>query len=177
MVVRGPHRVLRRHVRLRDSIRRREATVTDTDRMIVWLRQAMDAAQQRAEAAANETGSADWEYRDDFRIYATSPPGFMVADVDYRDPAPGTFMADNDPATVRRRITADRKMLDDLLADGHDRNIEDAWYSCGSLTDPDTEGSCLDETRHGKCDCGRDTHVERRVRLLAEAWGWSEGTT
>lgn len=148
--------------------------MTDTDRMVAWLREAMDGAQQRAEAAAEETTSAEWEYQAaHFTLNATSPPGVVVANVDYLDPAPGKFMAANDPAAALRRIAADRKLLDDFLADQHDRNIEDAWYSCGSLTDQDLEGACLDETRLGKCDCGRDARVERRVRLLAEGYGWT----
>ena len=87
--------------------------MTDTDRLVVWLRDAMAAAWQLAEAAARETSSADWEYQEhDNRLVATIPPWFTVADVDYLDPTPGKFMAATDPAAVLRRISADRKILD-----------------------------------------------------------------
>ena len=128
--------------------------MTDPDRMVVWLREAMDAAGQLAEAAARETTSADWEYQDhDNRLVATIPPRFTVADVDYLDPAPGKFMAANDPAAVLRRIAADRKTLD------------------------------LHQNVAGKCDeCGRGYELSdwgpdfpcATVRLLAEGYGWTE---
>lgn len=121
--------------------------MTAPDQLVVWLRETLDTAQQRAEAAAKETASADWEYREDGRIYATSPPGFMVAAVDYLDPAPGRFMAANDPAAVLRRIAADRNLL------GHAERILK-----GDLSEPAEIGLAEDV-------------VER----LAEAWGWKEG--
>jgi hypothetical protein len=121
----------------------------DTERMVVWLRETMDAAGQLADVAAKETSSADWEYQEHgSRLVATSPPGFMVADVDYYDPAPGKFMAAHDPAAVLRRITADRKTLEDC---------EDAII-----------GWTYDETK----ELARDT-----IRNIAEAWGWTEETS
>lgn len=33
--------------------------MTDADRLVTWLREAMDAARQRAEAAAEEAAGAD----------------------------------------------------------------------------------------------------------------------
>lgn len=151
--------------------------MTAMDRMLVWLRGALDAAQSAAEAAAADTGSADWEYQSRGQLYAKGPTGFMVAtgSQDFLEPERGRFMATHDPTAVLRRIAADRRMLDDLIAEQHDRNLDDGWYSCGALTDPDVEGVCLDETRLGKCDCGRDARVERRARLLAEGYGWTEG--
>lgn len=121
--------------------------MTDTDGIVVWLREAMDAAAQRAQAAAAETGSAEWQYRAaHFTLNITSPPGFMVADVDYLDPAPGQFMADNDPAAVLRRIAADRKTLDDC-----DDVLHDFVFGAFRKLAEDT------------------------VRNLAEGYGWTEG--
>jgi hypothetical protein len=81
------------------------------------------------------------------------------------------------PHAVLRRVSAERALLADLLAEQHTRNIDDGWYSCGALTDPEVEGCCIDETRRGTCDCGTDARVERHVRLLAEGWGWTEEGT
>ena len=140
--------------------------MTDTDGMVAWLRKAMDAAQQLAEAAANETTSADWEYQDhDNRLVATSPPRFTVADVDFLDPAPGKFMAANDPAAVLRRIAADRKILElhpsttQIINPGYGKHVAD--FGCVTCHDWDgvTEG-------YGYCPT---------VRALAEGYGWTEG--
>ncbi|WP_158697873.1 DUF6221 family protein [Streptomyces prunicolor] len=148
--------------------------MTDTDHLVVWLREAMNAATQRAQAAATETGSAEWEHHAHGSLNATGTPGFMVAEVDYLDPAPGTFMADNDPAAVLRRIAADRKLLDDLLGEKHQVVEGDCWYTCAAATEERDGGETCDDSRLGKpCDCGRDTRVARRVLLLAKGWGRS----
>lgn len=124
--------------------------MTDTDRMVVWLRETMDAAGQLAEAAAKETSSTDWEYQErGNRLVAMSPPGFTVADVDYLDPAPGQFMAAHNPAAVLRRIAADRKLLDDLEAV--------------------IKGDYIDD--------GEPVLAEHVVRGLAEGHGWTEEAT
>ncbi|MCX5239805.1 DUF6221 family protein [Streptomyces prunicolor] len=150
--------------------------MTDTDHLVMWLREAMDAATQRAEAAATETSSAEWEYQERGTLNITSPPGFVVAAVDYLDPAPGKFMADNDPAAVLRRIAANRKLLDDLLGEKHQVVEGDCWYTCAAAAEERDGGETCDDSRLGKpCDCGRDARVARRVLLLAEGWGWSEG--
>ena len=63
----------------------------------------------------------------------------------------------HDPASVLRRIAAERKLLADLLGEPHG---SDCWALVGS----------------GRpCDCGRDDRVNLRVRLLAEGWGWEDG--
>ena len=142
-------------------------TVTDIDGIMVWLRETMDAATRRAEAAATETGSAEWEYRaaqfTHFTLNATSSPGFMVADVDYLDPAPGKFMADNDPAAVLRRIAADRKMLDlhaPVTVEYEDDSPTTlACRTCGSHFEYPTRWPCT------------------TLRLLAEGYGWTKETT
>lgn len=129
--------------------------MTDTDRMVVWLREALDAAEQRAEAAARETGSADWAYQE-HGVYAMDPPRFMVADVDYLDPAPGKFIAANDPAAVLRRITADRKLLE----------IHDQAHECVSYDWVSKEiNPCMWVEAGDACTT---------VRLLAEGRGWTE---
>ncbi|MFD7016114.1 DUF6221 family protein [Streptomyces sp. NPDC059928] len=166
--------------------------MTDTDRILSWLRDAMNAAQLAAEKAAALCGchppAPSWTFGDE-----TTGGRILVGD----DPHPevkrkigrrwngsyeGLFMAEhivrNDPDAVLRRIAADRQLLDDLLAERHDDSEEDVWYACAALMDDDGDPVCPDETRApGLCDCGRDARVTRRVRLLAEAWGWTEAAT
>lgn len=140
--------------------------------MVAWLREVLDAAQQRAEAAAKETGSTDWEYQAHGSLNAMGPSGFMVAvgSQDYLDPAPGQFMADNDPAAVLRRIVADRKLLE-LHTTPH-TVVELAVEPVGESFCVECDGPC---THKGEAECvicgkdGCDT-----MRLLAEAWGWTE---
>jgi len=59
------------------------------------------------------------------------------------------------------------ELIAELLAEKH-QACEDSWYNCSAA---DEYGK-----RNGnqECDCGRDARVERRVRLLAEGWGWTE---
>ncbi|MET9073859.1 DUF6221 family protein [Streptomyces sp. NPDC004232] len=149
-----------------------EPLVTDTDQMVTWLRAAMDAAKHRAEEAAADTGSANWEYQPSGILDAMEPAGFMVAtgSQDFLEPERGQFMAANDPAAVLRRIAADRQLLDDLIAEQHNV-VEDPAYTCPAAT---TERDGGRNYHPGPCNCARDERVHRRVRLLAEGYGWTE---
>lgn len=72
----------------------------------------------------------------------------------------------NNPAVILADLDAKLALLEDVVADRHDANHEDAWYSCATITEGD--GACLDDRRRGKpCDCGRDVRVNRRLRILA----------
>lgn len=142
-----------------------EAAVTDTDRMAVWLRETLDAAERVAEAAARETTSADWEYQHhDNRLVATIPPRFTVADVDYLDPAPGKFMADNDPAAVLRRIAADRKTLAEHKLTGADFDGTRMCLACGGYNMNSGWGAVGYRT---VWPCPT-------IRNLAEGYGWKD---
>ncbi|MFE5140336.1 hypothetical protein ACFRDV_22110 [Streptomyces fagopyri] len=153
--------------------------MTDVESVEAWLREALGAAQQRAEEAALETGSAEWEYHAHGSLDGAGPAGGMVAvgSQDYLAPAPGQFMAANDPAAVLRGIAADRALLDDLLSEKHFVLEEDCWYTCGAATEERDGGDTCDTGRLGKpCDCGRDARVARRVQLLAQRYGWTATT-
>ena len=140
--------------------------MTNPGQMVVWLRKAMDAAQADAEAAAKETGSADWEYQAHGSLDALGPSGFMVAvgSQDYLDPAPGRFMAANDPAAVLRRIAADRKILAAHPYTTRVVNPVDGSHSAGFGCETCHDWDGVPEGR-GWCDT---------VRLLAEGYGWTE---
>lgn len=61
-----------------------------------------------------------------------------------------------------------RTLLADLLAERHLVNEGDCWYTCAAATQERDGGETCDDDRSGKpCDCGRDTRLESRLRLLA----------
>lgn len=138
--------------------------MSDTDRMVAWLREALDAAQRDAEKAAVLCGccppAPSWSFRD-----GDEPTDGRILIVD--DPHPdvkrkigrrwngsyeGMFMAEHivrhDPASVLRRIAADRKTLDDCDDVLHD-------FVFGEFR----------------------KLAEDTVRNMAEGWGWTEETT
>lgn len=123
--------------------------MTDTDRMVVSLREAMDAAQRVAEAAA-EDGTPDWHTEDHF-VVADGNGEAVVYDEGRPTPDQVWHIVRNDPATVLRRIAADRKMLELHRAEPGQH--------------PDF--------------CGYDKHQLPcpAVRLLAEGYGWTGETT
>ena len=82
-------------------------------------------------------------------------------------------MARHDPAAVLRRIAAERTLIADLLAERHLVVDGDCWYTCRAATEERDGGeNCNDDERGKPCDCGRDARVNRRIRLIAEGWGW-----
>lgn len=150
--------------------------MTDSDRLLAWLRETLDAAQADAEAATAATGGPHW-HGSDSGLYsndAANQPGPFLADAyGYTDPRLVAHITRHDPAAVLRRITADRRMLDDLLAEKH-HVVDDPAYTCPAAT-PERDGG--HNYQQGPCDCGRDGRVKRRLRLIAEAWGWTEETS
>ena len=140
--------------------------MTDTDRMVVWLREALDAAEEVADAA-REGGEGRWQQPDPERM-----PGFIVGDhegyhVAYDEGYPTLEQAAHivlhDPAAVLRRIAADRELLD-LHAD-------DGYGECKTCSVPDgtveVNGIEYEMLAHAPAPCAT-------VRLLAEGWGWTE---
>lgn len=146
---------------------------------LAWVRAEMDAADAVAEAARG-SGVGVWSadahpHYDGARVYDDQGEP-VVLDDGSPTPEQAAHIARHDPAAVLRRIAADRKLLDDLLAERHLVNDGDCWYTCRAATEERDGGeNCNDEERGKPCDCGRDTRVQRRVRLIAESWGWSEG--
>jgi hypothetical protein len=136
--------------------------------MVVRLREAMDAAQRDAEAAAERAWSPHWEYDELVHEIRDLNNGNTLATIYH--PEIGAFVVANSPAAVLRRIAADRKMLGDLLAEKHDV-CEDSWYSCLAAADNG------DRDGNQDCTCGRDERVERHVSNLAEGWGWTGEAT
>jgi hypothetical protein len=149
--------------------------MTDADRMLAWLRDAMDAAQRDAEAAGGDGWRKQEHPSDTVAIYDSKGEP-VVYDEGSPSEEQQAHIVRNSPAAVLRRIAADRSLLDDLLAERHAVNEGDCWYTCAAATEEVDGGETCDDDRRGKpCDCGRDIRVARRVRLLAESWGWTEG--
>jgi Family of unknown function (DUF6221) len=91
-------------------------------------------------------------------------------------PTVAAHIARNDPARRLRDVRATRDLVAAILAEPHDWNAEDQYYSCSQAVDPDPypgesggPGSgCPDPERSGKpCDCGRDARVARLLGIIA----------
>ncbi|MFJ5644058.1 DUF6221 family protein [Streptomyces sp. NPDC093223] len=141
---------------------------------VVWLRETMDAAQRDAETAtASPWHASEHKYDEDFEASIGGwPEGADIAGHGYEGGGVDTMatarhMVRHQPATVLTRITADRKLLADLLTEKHYVG-DDTWYRCPAT------GESGDRDGTQDCTCGRDGRVDRRVRLLAESWGWTE---
>lgn len=145
---------------------------------VAWLEAEFGRVEELARAAANDTGE-EWtdcgEYGEDVMVrdsntyVAVGPYGCGLTD------GARYHIAQHDPVSVLRRVNADRALLADLLAERHEVVDGDCWYTCVAATEERDGGeNCDDDRRGGPCDCGRDARVGRRVRLLAEAWGWEE---
>lgn len=85
-----------------------------------------------------------------------------------------------DPARALRRVKAVRDMVAAVLAEQHEYNPSDGYYSCsqaqegqGLIGGPTGEpgSGCSDPERAGKpCDCGRDQRVARLLGIIASEW-------
>ncbi|MGY0062860.1 DUF6221 family protein [Streptomyces sp. LZ34] len=83
----------------------------------------------------------------------------------------------NGPDAVLRRCAADRELIADITAERHFVDENDCWYTCAAATEERDGGETCDSTRRGgPCDCGRDARVERRLRIIAEGYGWHDNT-
>lgn len=150
--------------------------------LAAWTREQIDTAEKAALAIPGSLRTVSWSDPGPW-VIAGNPGGpshTVIARI--RDgidmPIAETLahhIALQDPAVVLRRCAADRALLDDLTAERHHVNDGDCWYTCAAATEHRDGGeTCDDERRGGPCDCGRDTRVQRRVRLLAEGWGWTQ---
>ncbi|MGW5123293.1 DUF6221 family protein [Streptomyces sp. NPDC004069] len=133
--------------------------MTDLDRMVVWLREAMDAAEEAARKASELCGchppAPAWAFGDettDGRIAVVDDPHPGLKrkigrrwNGSYEGLAMAKHIVRHDPAAVLHRIAADRKALD-----------WENWPGSG----PDT----------------RDAY-EWAIHRLAEGYGWTEETT
>lgn len=143
--------------------------MTDADRMTVWLREALDTAQREAEAAARAFPA--WEFDERVKEVRDVPNAGTVAFIAV--PQYGPHIARQSPAAVLRRIAKGRELLDDILTEQH-TVVCDPFYTCEAATEERDGGANPMTQGRRPCDCGLDARVERRVRLLAECWGWTE---
>ncbi|MFB8182615.1 DUF6221 family protein [Streptomyces sp. NPDC055966] len=154
--------------------------MTDTDQMVTWLRAAMDEAERISKAAATPGPWTAHKYTwgDDFEASIGTYDETNVVGHGYEGGGvvwwtDAVFIAANNPAAVLRRIAVDRQLLDDLLTEQHNV-VEDPAYTCPAATAERDGGR---NYHPGACNCGRDERVQRRVRLFAEGYGWTEEMT
>jgi hypothetical protein len=129
--------------------------------MVVWLREAMDAAELVAQKASELCGchpsAPRWMFGDettDGRILVVDDPHPDLKrkigrrwNGSYEGKAMAEHVVRQDPAAVLRRIAADRKLLDECVA-AFD------WDNWGAAS-----------------------LAETAIRNLAEGYGWTEETT
>ena len=128
----------------------------DTDRMVVWLRATLDAAQADAEAATRGPWHVtEYEAGSDYGFDAgvgTAPGEVDVVGHGYEGGGcervqDARHIVRHNPAAVLRRIAADRKTVDDC-----DDVLHDFVFGAFRKLAEDT------------------------IRNLAEGWGWTEET-
>ncbi|MFI5880823.1 DUF6221 family protein [Streptomyces sp. NPDC051554] len=152
--------------------------MTDTDRMVAWLRETMDSAERDAEAATPGPWAPEGALGADV---VTSALLGRVADcsvgTDYRPQSipDAAHIARHDPAAVLRRIAADRKQHDEHIpVPDHGRFSHSYGEKCPALC----EGECRDNPK--VCLTCRDSSGDpieapcRSLEFLVEAWGWTE---
>ncbi|MEU0818937.1 DUF6221 family protein [Streptomyces mirabilis] len=149
--------------------------MTDTDQLVVWLRETMDAAERTASRAAGLCGchppAPSWEFGDestDGRILVVDEPHPGMKrkigrrwNGSYEGMAMAEHIVRHDPEAVLRRIAADRKQLAE-----HAENPYDLGY-CRTCTVHE-EGWAVPVPAELPCPT---------IRNLAEGYGWTEETT
>lgn len=151
--------------------------MTDTDRLLTWLREVMDAAEGVVKALPS--GPWRWEKteNDGYESLLGADGTYVLSTSDaegyqsWIDKRPGFdgYLQLMQPAAVLRRIAAERKLLD-LHTTPH-TVVELAVKPVGELFCSECDGPC---THKGEAECelcGQGTCDT--VRLLAEAWGWT----
>ena len=152
----------------------------------------LDADEAAARACADNDGNLGW--RDspvqaslgDHTIRTTgSRPVARIRETDSRGDegtprilspdAVAAHIVRNDPARRLRRVRATRDLVAAILAERHDYNDGDEFYSCSQAAEPGTDGEpgsgCANDERAGKpCDCGRDMRVARLLGIIASEW-------
>ncbi|MFE2486039.1 DUF6221 family protein [Streptomyces mirabilis] len=143
--------------------------MTDTDRMVVWLRETMDAAEADAEAAT----PGPWSVRpqpdtgENWEIATTGREQRWVIGAEggggVYDKPDADHIARHDPAAVLRRIDRDRKILAE--------HADNGYGECKTCSIPDgtveVNGIEYEMLAHAPSPC-------TTVRNLAEGWGWTE---
>jgi hypothetical protein len=138
--------------------------------MVVWLREAMDAAQTDAEAV-----------QPDPALSPQDPIEFILNGPDITPPATEAaerHVRRHAPAVVLHRIAADRKQLaEHSPVPDHGRFSHSYGEKCPAFC----EGECRDEPK--VCLACRDSSGDpieapcKSLENLAEGYGWTEETT
>jgi len=147
--------------------------------MVIWAN-LNDAERVAVEAAGPVEGDAHWYITRQGTLDSRATSGdTSVGCPDGCHPSDAQN-ARNDPAHVLRRVAATRSLVAAILAEPHDWNPLDEYYSCSQAREntgtvglevgPPGSG-CSDPDRAGQpCDCGRDQRVERLLSIIASEW-------
>lgn len=131
--------------------------MTDTDRMVAWLREAMGAAQHDAEGAGGDKWRRQDHPSDTIAIYDSKGEP-VVYDEGSPTEEQQAHIVRNSPAAVLRRIAADRRMF------------ERHWpRETLAIVEAPNKAS-----RVVICDHDRQPWPCPDITDLAESWGWTE---
>ncbi|MGW3383270.1 DUF6221 family protein [Streptomyces albogriseolus] len=136
--------------------------------LLAWLESAITRAEDLARAAADKEQDASWsdggEYGENVHTDGVAS-AVVVGPWGYLPDATRTYIAANDPASVLRRCTADRKLLE-LHAPMEDPDVVGRDHlHCQTCAAP-----VLGELDNVAFPCST-------VRALAEGYGWTEETS
>lgn len=135
---------------------------TGPDGMVVWLRAAMDAAQNDAEAAGGDEWRRQDHPSDTVAVYDSKGEP-VVYDEGSPTEAQQAHIVRHSPAAVLRRIAADRKQLAE-----HPVHVYEAFGPrCETC-----QGGMV-QMSSGPIDAGQPFPCTT-IRNLAEGWGWTE---
>jgi hypothetical protein len=160
-----------------------EAPVTDSDQLVVWLREATDATERAASRAAGLCGchppAPSWSFRDgdestDGRILVVDEPHPTLKrkigrrwNGSYEGMAMAEHIVRHDPEAVLRRVAAERKTLAEHESTPADFDGTRRCLACGGYTVQPGVGS-VGYRKVWPCPT---------IRNLAEGWGWTEETS
>ncbi|MFE5368182.1 DUF6221 family protein [Streptomyces mirabilis] len=122
------------------------------------------------ETTGSEHWKADWRQLsyNHFDARVIAGPDNPVLD-GYGSVGTAEFVSGYSPARVLADLDAKLALVDDLLAERHYVNDGDCWYTCAAAAEESDGGeTCDDNRRGGRCDCGRDARVNRRLAILAQ---------
>jgi hypothetical protein len=146
------------------------------DDLVAWCRQQLDEDERIARAAAGgatgvwvasvtREGTGGVNYGPGPHDWPNGGNGIVVYDEGCPNADEATHIARHDPARVLQDVEAKRRSLDELLRLPHYAWDGREEYGCPKATDAEIWRQIFEGDQ--VCNCGRDEHVDRSLRLLA----------
>jgi hypothetical protein len=131
--------------------------------LVAFLYARLDEREQRARKAAARDGE-HWTAGSEY-VGSETTAYIAIGPWDGPLAETGEHIALNDPAWVLAEVAAKRREIEELLQLPHYAWDGRADYGCPKRTDPEVWAEVMGFGQ--VCDCGRDAHVDRMLRLRA----------